>query len=566
MLIAASSAFADPPTRAARISFVSGTVSFRTSEATDWSSAVLNYPVTAGDHLWTDGTGRLELQLGPAAVGLDNFTAVSVLNLDDRITQLRLTQGSVIARVRELSEDDAIEIDTPNGAVSLLRPGVYRVDVAATGDSTTVTVRRGDAEVAAATASFPVHPGQSAVLTGLQNPMSDVRAAIRLDEFDDWAMYRERRLDTLQTVRYVPRQVVGYEDLDEFGTWRVVASYGPIWVPHVRAEWVPYRFGHWAWVAPWGWTWVDDAPWGFAPFHYGRWVYLNDGWGWVPGALVARPVYAPALVAFIGGPNWRVGVNISEPIGWFPLGPREPFIPDYRVSTGYVSAINRPHVAVTNVTVTNINITNIHYVNRDVAGAVTVVSGKTFVEGRRVTSTALLEPLTLRAATVVGHTAPAEHVALPAARLAAAVVAAPPAAATARSVVVRTAPAPQVSAPVVRAQAASRPSMAAAAAAPAPVAIPPPVNAKTAAPNRGAADIVVRHSQERTDIEARHAAERAELDARHHTEAARPGTQQEQAQTRVSHERERLAMEERQKREHEQLQRHQDEERRRPRS
>ena len=83
-------------------------------------------------------------------------------------------------------------------------------------------------------------------------------------------------------------------------------------LPRCAVDWAPYSHGHWGWVQPWGWTWVDDAPWGFAPFHYGRWVYVRDRWCWTPGACVARPVYAPALVAWVGGDRaatWRSAIG-----------------------------------------------------------------------------------------------------------------------------------------------------------------------------------------------------------------------------------------------------------------
>src|SRR5581483_5429243 len=120
-------AAADPPERVARISFVTGAASFRAADATEWAPATLNYPVTIGDHLWTDRQGRLELEMGGSAVDLDATSAVSVLNLDHHIVQLRLVQGTAIARVRELASDESIELDTPNGAVTLARPGLYRV-------------------------------------------------------------------------------------------------------------------------------------------------------------------------------------------------------------------------------------------------------------------------------------------------------------------------------------------------------------------------------------------------------------------------------------------------------
>ena len=111
--------------------------------------------------------------------------------------------------------------------------------------------------------------------------------------------------------------MVGYEDLGQNGVWSEAPEYGPVWRPRsVEIGWAPYRYGRWAWVEPWGWTWIDDAPWGFAPFHYGRWAMAGGVWVWVPGRMVVgvRPVYAPALVAFVGTSRFGVAA-------WFPLGP-----------------------------------------------------------------------------------------------------------------------------------------------------------------------------------------------------------------------------------------------------
>ena len=94
-----------------------------------------------------------------------------------------------------------------------------------------------------------------------------------------------RREQQARSVQYVSREMVGYEDLDDFGVWRPVPEYGVVWFPSsVPLGWAPYRFGHWIWVEPWGWTWVDDMPWGFAPFHYGRWAFVQGAWVWVPSS------------------------------------------------------------------------------------------------------------------------------------------------------------------------------------------------------------------------------------------------------------------------------------------
>jgi hypothetical protein len=143
--------------------------------------------------------------------------------------------------------------------------------------------------------------------------------------------------------------MTGVESLDEYGEWRTVETYGDVWFPSsVTAGWVPYRYGRWAYIPPWGWTWIDDAPWGFAPFHYGRWVYIRGAWAWVPGPYVARPCYAPALVAWYGSPGVSVSVTVGS-VGWFPLGPGEIYVPGYRHSQRYITYVN--YGIVTNVTV-----------------------------------------------------------------------------------------------------------------------------------------------------------------------------------------------------------------------
>lgn len=157
--------------------------------------------------------------------------------------------------------------------------------------------------------------------------------------------------------------MVGYEELDAYGAWQTAPEYGAVWVPRVEAGWAPYHDGRWVWRDPWGWTWIDAAPWGFAPFHYGRWAYWGNRWVWAPGRIVRRPVYAPALVAFVGGAHWGVSVGVGGGgggVGWFPLAPNEPWVPGYRVSPTYVRNVNVTNV--TNVTnITNVNVTNIRY-------------------------------------------------------------------------------------------------------------------------------------------------------------------------------------------------------------
>src|SRR6266581_5945426 len=147
----------DPPTRVARISYVEGSVSLQPGGQGDWGSAAKNRPVTIGDKIWVDKDSRAELQAGPAAIHLGSMTALSFLNLDEGITQVRIPEGSVNFRVRELRQGDLYEVDTPNAVFNVRQAGDFRIDVNEAGDSSRIIVIRGDGEITAAGKTYEVH-------------------------------------------------------------------------------------------------------------------------------------------------------------------------------------------------------------------------------------------------------------------------------------------------------------------------------------------------------------------------------------------------------------------------
>jgi len=386
----------DPPGRVARLSFSDGSVSFQPGGEGDWVQAVANRPLTTGDNIWADKDSRAELQTGSTSIRIDSETSITFLNLDDHTTQLKLSQGSMIVRVRHLDDDDNFEIDTPNLAFQVQRTGEYRIDVSADGNETDATVWHGRGEATGGGASYVVVAGQRASFTGSDQLDHEISQIPNHDDFDNFAFQRDEREDHSESTNYISTEMTGAEDLDEYGHWRYVADYGPVWAPAAVAPgWAPYRFGHWVWVAPWGWTWVEDEPWGFAPFHYGRWAFVESSWCWVPGPVVVRPVYAPALVAFVGGGGFGVGFGIGAGVAWFPLAPREVFVPWYRTSPGYVNNVNITNTRVSVTQVTNVynttiinnnttSVTRITYANQHVNNAVTAVSHDTFVNARPV--------------------------------------------------------------------------------------------------------------------------------------------------------------------------------------
>ena len=385
-------ASADPPSRAARLGYLSGAVSFSPAGESDWVQATVNRPLTTGDRLWTDAQGRAEIQFGGSMIRLGPNTGVSILNLDDRIAQLQLSQGSLIVRVRSMAPNQVVEVDTPNLAFTLRKPGEYRVGADPAADSTDIIVRKGQGEAYGEGAAYLIDARQPYRFRGTGLRDYQLVQAPYLDDLDRWAASRDRVLERSTSARYVSPEVVGYQDLDSNGIWRTEPGYGNVWVPsRVASGWVPYRDGHWSWIDPWGWTWVDDAPWGYAVSHYGRWAHRAGDWFWVPGPVRTRAYYAPALVAFVGGNNFQLTVSSGNVggVAWFPLAPREVYRPAYAVSNGYFQNINRSNTVVNNTVINNYynnstNVTQVVYANRQVPGAVVAVPRTAFAQSQQV--------------------------------------------------------------------------------------------------------------------------------------------------------------------------------------
>ena len=334
LLLAASAlawAQADPPARVAYVSALEGAVRISADAPGDWAPASLNWPVTTGTQLQLDLGARAELDGGWLTLRLQGPADLDTSALDDTRTQWALTAGTASLRVRQPPAGERVELDTPQLALVTTQTGEYRLDVDPATDTTRVTVRSGGATLyGQAGQSMPVAAGQQVVLAGRDLTVLGSTAAPPRDVFGQWVAARERQRTQSPAMAYVSPDMPGYAQLDAYGQWGDDATYGPVWYPAVTAaDWAPYRDGRWVWVSPWGWTWVDDAPWGFAPFHYGRWTQIGPRWAWVPGPMVRRPVYAPALVQFIGAGNgWRLSVG-GPGMAWFPLAPGERFVYEF---------------------------------------------------------------------------------------------------------------------------------------------------------------------------------------------------------------------------------------------
>jgi len=315
----------DLPALVGRVAAVQGQVTLTGDD--DAVPAGLNWPVVAGNHIHTASGARSDVRAGSSAIRVDGDSDVEILDLDDDILRLRLNYGSVSIRLRSPEQVRNFELITPQARITLLEPGLLRVDAERLADTSQIRVLAGSARVNGAGASLTLTSGRAAEINS-----NDVRTLLaQTDGFDRWADERERSSDASVSTRFVSSGITGYEELDRNGSWTESVEYGPLWTPrYVSADWAPYRDGRWIWLAPWGWTWIDNAPWGYAPSHYGRWVMVNRRWCWAPGQIHGRPVWAPALVGWVDGhgpgPNHRPG------IGWYPLTPRDHYVPVYRIS------------------------------------------------------------------------------------------------------------------------------------------------------------------------------------------------------------------------------------------
>ena len=336
----------DPPGRVGRLAALQGEAWVFDPEQGDWVAALLNRPITGGDRIATAQDATLELQIGSTTLLLGSQTEFEALRLDDERLQFRLQRGQMALLLRSAEVAAELEVLHPEARFQPLRPGLYRIDrLAETSDAMVV---RGDLQVEGHNLSMTLHAGQRAAFWR-EGALGDTTRQWLTQQQDEFTLAMQRHDQAIARAAAAPQlpvEMTGIEDLDRHGQWQQHPEFGAVWSPTVVAvDWAPFRHGQWVWLRPWGWTWVDAAPWGFAPSHYGRWLWWGNRWCWAPGPWVRRPVFAPALVGWVGPPPGVVVVGRPPLPGgaWVPLGPREPYRPAYRSSPGHWQRVN-PHL------------------------------------------------------------------------------------------------------------------------------------------------------------------------------------------------------------------------------
>ena len=363
----------------ARISLMNGEVSVKRGDSGDWVAGIINAPLLTDDHVSTAPNSRAEIQFDSGNIlRIGGNAEIHLADLEFNRYQVELAKGTATFRVLRATGAN-IEVDTPSVSVRPSKVGTYRISVSESGE-TEIIARAGDVEVFTPKGSQWISAGQMMVARGNpSDPEFQIVGARPVDDWDRWNDERDGHFMQSQSYQYVDPSnsgVYGTEDLDSYGVWTEVPTYGHVWRPTVAAGWAPYRSGRWVWEDWYGWTWVSYDPWGWAPYHYGRWFYDGSfGWCWYPGARGYRSFWSPALVGWFG---WGGGVGFGfgfGNVGWVPLAPFEVFHPWW--GRGFYGGANFNR----NINITNVNITNV-YRNARIGNGVSGLSAGDFRAGR----------------------------------------------------------------------------------------------------------------------------------------------------------------------------------------
>jgi hypothetical protein len=349
----------DRPIKVARVSLIEGEVSSKRADDpnNDWSDAGLNLPLSENDQLYSGSDGRAEIQLGGRnLIRINSDTNLRFNKLSSDTLQLSLPIGVATFRIHSLDRrqldlvdarddknGDAVyfEVDTPTVAVTILKEGLYRINVLESG-ATEVIVRSGQAEI------YNQEIGTVVIKSGRRAVIEDqgYYQILKLQDKDGWDLWNESRdhelisrINGSQSARRLPGWIPGVYDLDGYGDWIETPDYGWVWSPRsVASGWGPYRSGYWRWNPYYGMTWISYEPWGWIPYHYGRWAYYRNRWCWTPYVNLSFGYdwgWRPHLVTFYGwggggySGGYRDGYRDGyrngrwDYIGWSPLGPRD---------------------------------------------------------------------------------------------------------------------------------------------------------------------------------------------------------------------------------------------------
>ena len=308
------------PSRLLRASLIEGDVTYLRSDLDKWVDLNINTPILEGDKIWAGRNGRAEIEFEDGStvrLAQNSVIEFSRLGPYDATRQVEIQLNKGLATFAVTSVAGAFSVATPLFSARVARSADFRVEVDSEG-SGRVVVFEGRAEIGSQAGNLFLDKGETVSFFSSDPSRYYLGTNYEADDWDRWNSERDDLLARARSNPHLPYDS-GWNtaELDQYGSWYSVPTFGVIWRPHCDASWVPFRTGRWNWYNPFGWTWISYEPWGWLPYHYGRWAYVtNHGWCWVPGSTHNR--WCPGAVNWIQGDSW---------VGWVPLAPSEPWYP-----------------------------------------------------------------------------------------------------------------------------------------------------------------------------------------------------------------------------------------------
>jgi FecR protein len=318
--------------RAARLSYLQGSVSVVRMDNTGSDTAQLNMPLAEGIRVMTGEDGQAEIEFEDGS--MVRLTPNSALNLDHLSvdsggnfqTQLSLAHGLMYAELRATSKYQ-YQLTADASTVSPVENATIRVNLDE--PPVVISVLTGTAHVERPGSEnsngyrTDVRAGET--LTG---DVSDgeryfLSRQIASDSWDSWNEERDQAAADQAASRTAARDDLegdhgyGWSDLDANGSWYNVPGQGTVWQPTVAmdANFDPYGYGSWVWYPGAGYVWASGYGWGWTPFRCGNWSYWNSfGWGWMPAGNCG-------LGWGFGGGVYVINIVRPPPVYHFPSVP-----------------------------------------------------------------------------------------------------------------------------------------------------------------------------------------------------------------------------------------------------
>ena len=288
---------ADPNTRAARLSFVEGSVQLSQGDQVLADPALVNTPIFEGGEVATREDGRAEVQLDDGSVvriSPNSSMKIAVLRQDGGATRAELVLTSGLAYFELQGDSSANHTIARFGESTVTTSGFTVLRVSLDNFPGEVAVFAGNAHLQRGnTLSLDLHGGESVALNASNPNTYNLAETIEPDSWDAWNADRDQDLTSQQAAKTAASESVpnssnpAWGDLDANGNWYNVPGQGYVWTPNeaaASANWEPYGCGNWVWTPQFGYVWVSCEQWGFLPYTSGYWNFYDDlGWGWTPG-------------------------------------------------------------------------------------------------------------------------------------------------------------------------------------------------------------------------------------------------------------------------------------------